>query len=294
MTSSISRRVAQLFGKGTNSRLRGASPKGARLVEYRCAAICHPKVLPGSAGVRCQGTRAQMPGLCRPRCGRRRRACPGRGSRAFDRSSAATSWRCAGRTCPRRAAAASPARSRSAARPGPAARPQPPPWSPDVCLAAGAQQRGQVAEAEVASRVLLARPDSRPAAVPAARLSARPRRRRPGHSRAGGQAAGCTRRLLVASDSDLSLAARQPRPSCGAGPAVACAARSRRAGRARHPRRPRAPAASALRRGRRPAPGTPGTKPWPSPRHPATRRRTAPGHLCRAGQDRGSRLAATL
>lgn len=126
MTSSISRRVAQLFGKGTNSRLRGASPKGARLVEYRCAAICHPKVLPGSAGVRCQGTRAQMPGLCRPRCGRRRRACPGRGSRAFDRSSAATSWRCAGRTCPRRAAAASPARSRSAAGPGPAARPQPP------------------------------------------------------------------------------------------------------------------------------------------------------------------------
>jgi hypothetical protein len=33
---------------------------------------------------------------------------------------------------------------------------------------------------------------------------------------------------------------------------------------------------------------------WPSPRHPATRRRTAPGHLCRAGQDQGSRLAATL
>ena len=99
---------------------------------------------------------------------------------------------------------------------------------------------------------------------------------------------GCS---LPFARSDLSAAARQPRPSCAGVPAVVCAARSRRAGTVRPPRLPRAPAASALRRGRRPVPGTPGTGPWPAPRHPATRRRTAPGHLCRAGQDRDSRSA---
>src|SRR5580700_11200270 len=46
-----------LRGNGTNPGRRGASPEGACRVEYRGAAIGHPKVLPGPAGVRCQGIR---------------------------------------------------------------------------------------------------------------------------------------------------------------------------------------------------------------------------------------------
>jgi hypothetical protein len=174
-----------------------------------------PEGVTGSAGVRCQETRAQLSG---PVPASVRSAAPG-----LPRTwvtcfltvlSATRSWRCDGRSCPRRAAAAPPARSRSAARPGPARR-----------------------------------------------SSACPRRRRPGRCRAGGQAAGCARWPLVAADYDLSLAARQPRPSCVGVLVVACAAQSRRARRVHRPRLPRAPAASALRRGRRSAPDTPGTKP---------------------------------
>src|ERR1700743_73154 len=44
--------TAWLLGNGMNSGRRGASPEGACRVEYRCAAICHPKVLPGPLGCR--------------------------------------------------------------------------------------------------------------------------------------------------------------------------------------------------------------------------------------------------
>ena len=75
--------LARLFGNGTDSRLRGASPEGACRVECRGAAIGHPKVLPGRLGC---GVRGSGPGRVRelrPRSGWPRRACPGRGSRAF-------------------------------------------------------------------------------------------------------------------------------------------------------------------------------------------------------------------
>jgi hypothetical protein len=42
--------LARLFGNDKDCRLRGASPEGAGRVEYRCAAIGHPKVLPGRLG----------------------------------------------------------------------------------------------------------------------------------------------------------------------------------------------------------------------------------------------------
>jgi len=70
-------------GNGTDSRLRGASPERACWVECRGAAIPHPKVLPCRPG---GGVRGSGPGRVRglrPRCGWPRRACPGRGSRAF-------------------------------------------------------------------------------------------------------------------------------------------------------------------------------------------------------------------
>ena len=42
--------VARLFGNDTDCRLREASPEGAGRVEYRCAAIPHPKVVLGRWG----------------------------------------------------------------------------------------------------------------------------------------------------------------------------------------------------------------------------------------------------
>jgi hypothetical protein len=42
--------LARLFGNGTNPGRRGASPEGACRVECCCAAIRHPKVLPGRLG----------------------------------------------------------------------------------------------------------------------------------------------------------------------------------------------------------------------------------------------------
>ena len=42
--------VARLFGNDTDCRLHGASPEGACQVEYRGAAIPHPKVLPDRLG----------------------------------------------------------------------------------------------------------------------------------------------------------------------------------------------------------------------------------------------------
>jgi hypothetical protein len=110
------------WGNDKDCRPRGASPEGAGRVEYRCAAIGHPKVLPGRLG-RCQGIRPRSRAratawvrLAAPSLPRTWATCvltvssapPGRG-------------RCAGWTCPLRAAAAPPAHGRSAARPGPAA-----------------------------------------------------------------------------------------------------------------------------------------------------------------------------
>jgi len=77
--------LARLFGNSTNAGRRGASPEGACLVEYRGAAIGHPKVPPGRLGGDVtESGRAAGPAR-RPRSGWRRRACPGRGSRVFDR-----------------------------------------------------------------------------------------------------------------------------------------------------------------------------------------------------------------
>src|SRR5262249_32692 len=224
--SSISRWAARLFGNGTNSRPRGASPKGARWVEYRCAAICHPKVLPGRLGCGVRGPGPSCPGPCHS-LGVVGGAELGQdvGHVLFDRSSATTSF-----------------------------------WATRWSTLPAASSRSTSNPQQVSGS---ATPGSPAAAPPVA-----PRRL---------WAAGCTRWLLVASDSDLSLA-RQLHPSCVAVPAVACTARSRRAGRAHRPRLPKAPASPVLRPGRRPAPGPPGTKPWLPPRHPATRRTTAPVH----------------
>ncbi len=45
------------LGNGTNCGRREASPEGACRVEHPGAATCHPKVLPGRLGGRCQGIR---------------------------------------------------------------------------------------------------------------------------------------------------------------------------------------------------------------------------------------------
>src|SRR6185437_7023932 len=47
----------------TNSRQRGASPKRAYRVEYRCAARPHTKVLRGCLGA-VSGDQAELPGPC--------------------------------------------------------------------------------------------------------------------------------------------------------------------------------------------------------------------------------------
>ena len=60
--------LARLFGNNKDCRPRGASPEGAGRVEYRCAAIGHPKVLPGRPG----GVRGSVLGRVRglrPGCG---------------------------------------------------------------------------------------------------------------------------------------------------------------------------------------------------------------------------------
>ncbi len=77
--------LARLFGNNKDCRPRGASPEGAGRVEYRCAAIGHPKVLPGRLGGDVRGSGPGRVRGLRPGCGWRRRACPGRGSRTFDR-----------------------------------------------------------------------------------------------------------------------------------------------------------------------------------------------------------------
>jgi hypothetical protein len=48
--------LARLFGNGTNPGRRGASPEGACRVECCCAAIRHPKVLPGRLGCGVRGS----------------------------------------------------------------------------------------------------------------------------------------------------------------------------------------------------------------------------------------------
>jgi hypothetical protein len=73
----------RLLGNGTNSRRRRASPEGACRVEHRCAAIGHPRVLPGWPGCGVRGSGRAAGPARRPRCGWRRRACPGRASHAF-------------------------------------------------------------------------------------------------------------------------------------------------------------------------------------------------------------------
>jgi hypothetical protein len=74
------------LGNGTDSRMGGASPEGACRVEYRGAAIGHPKVLPGRLGDAIRGSGPAAGSARRPRCVRRHRAWRGRGSRAlFDR-----------------------------------------------------------------------------------------------------------------------------------------------------------------------------------------------------------------
>jgi hypothetical protein len=75
--------LARLFGNNKDCRPRGASPEGAGRVEYRCAAIGHPKVLPGRLGGDVRGSGPGRVRGLRPGCGWRRRACPGRGLRAF-------------------------------------------------------------------------------------------------------------------------------------------------------------------------------------------------------------------
>ena len=50
-------RLAWLFGNGTDPGRHGASPEGGGRVEYRGAAIGHPKVLPARLGGRRQGIR---------------------------------------------------------------------------------------------------------------------------------------------------------------------------------------------------------------------------------------------
>ena len=66
-------------GNGTDPGRRGASPEGGCRVEFRWAAVGHPKVLPGRLSA-VSGDQAQLPGPSTLRCGWRRRACPGRGS----------------------------------------------------------------------------------------------------------------------------------------------------------------------------------------------------------------------
>jgi len=48
--------LARLFGNGTNPGRRGASPEGACRLECCCAAIRHPKVLPGRLGCGVRGS----------------------------------------------------------------------------------------------------------------------------------------------------------------------------------------------------------------------------------------------
>ena len=70
-------------GNGTDSRLRGASPEGACWVDVAARRSLTRRCY--LAGWGC-GVRGSSPGRVRglrPRCGWPRRACPGRGSRAF-------------------------------------------------------------------------------------------------------------------------------------------------------------------------------------------------------------------
>jgi len=74
------------LGNGTNCGRREASPEGACRVEYRGAATGHTKVLPGRAGGGVRGSGSAAGPARRPRSGWRRRACPGRASRASGNS----------------------------------------------------------------------------------------------------------------------------------------------------------------------------------------------------------------
>ena len=67
--------VAGSSGNGMDSRLRGASPEGACQVEYRGAAICHLKVLPGRLGCGVRGSGPAAGPARRPRSGWRGRSC---------------------------------------------------------------------------------------------------------------------------------------------------------------------------------------------------------------------------
>ena len=61
--------LARLFGNNKDCRPRGASPEGAGRVEYRCAAIGHPKVLPRRLGGDVGGSGPGRVRGLRPGCG---------------------------------------------------------------------------------------------------------------------------------------------------------------------------------------------------------------------------------
>ena len=64
-----------LRGNGTNPGRRGASPEGACRVECRCAAIRHPKVLPGWLGCAVRRSDPAAGPARRPRSGWRGQSC---------------------------------------------------------------------------------------------------------------------------------------------------------------------------------------------------------------------------